>query len=86
MYHWESAGNPNIPITIIRYNKSNIDKEIRSLRNVSVKVVHFRFVIKTTILKVLPNTPMQETAFRCNKIFFTICPLMHNNTKLIYQI
>ena len=61
MYHSESAGNPNMPMTIIKYNKSNKDRMTSNFRNVCVKFDVLRFEINTTTLKILPNTPMHET-------------------------
>ena len=61
VYHEESAGNPNIPRLISRYNRSNKDNVIKSFKNVSVKFDVLRFEIKTTILKIFPSTPTHET-------------------------
>ena len=61
MYHGHKAGKPNKLITTIRYNKSNIDSTIKSFKNVFVKLDVRRFDINTSILKMLPSTPIQET-------------------------
>ena len=61
MYHVHKAGKPNKLITTIKYNKSNIDKIIKSFKNVFVKLDVRRFDINTSILKMLPSTPIQET-------------------------
>ena len=60
-YHGHKAGKPNKLITTIRYNKSKIDKMIKSFKNVFVKLDVCLFEINTSILKMLPNTPIQET-------------------------
>ena len=62
MYHGHKAGKPNILITTIRYNKSKIDKIIKSFQKVLVKLDVRRFEINTSILKTLPSTPIQETS------------------------
>ena len=61
LYQGESAGSPNIPVTVIRNIKSKADNAIKSVRNVSVNVEWCRFRFKTTTLKIFAITPKHET-------------------------
>ena len=64
LYHGESAGMPNMPIDVIRYNKSNADNTIKRVVNVSVNSKRFLFKFKIITLKPLPITPIHETVIQ----------------------